>query len=257
MKERLIDVPTRDGSMDTFITHPEEGGPFPAVIVYMDFWGLREELFDIARRIATVGYYCVIPNFYHRQGKIRFEFRDERGKMISLDRLDRPTQERILTPLNKLSNAMVVDDTGALIAFMEAGEPADTRAIGSVGYCMGGRHVLCAAGHFPDRFVASAALHGTLLMSDAPDSPHRLAHRFRGEIYCGFGAHDHYTPPELVSGLAALLASSGAKYRYLVHQDATHGYALPDRDVFDKHAANRDWERIFAMYARQLQARTS
>src|SRR5262245_44546952 len=56
MKERFVDVATPDGPMDTFAVHPEAGGPFPCVVVFMDIWGLREELFDIARRVATVGY---------------------------------------------------------------------------------------------------------------------------------------------------------------------------------------------------------
>ena len=54
MKERCISIPTPSGAMETFTTHPDRGGPFPAVIVYMDIWGVREELFDIARRVATV-----------------------------------------------------------------------------------------------------------------------------------------------------------------------------------------------------------
>jgi carboxymethylenebutenolidase len=37
-----------------------------------------------------------------------------------------------------------------------------------------------------------------------------------------------------------------------VHPGTEHGYALPDRDIFAKPAANRDWENIFAMFRRQL-----
>jgi len=85
MKERRIDIPTPAGQMETFITHPNGDGPFPPVILYMDVWGLREELFDIARRIATVGYYCAVPDFYYRQGKVRHEFRDDKNRMISLE----------------------------------------------------------------------------------------------------------------------------------------------------------------------------
>jgi carboxymethylenebutenolidase len=57
MIEHHLDIETTDGSMNTFITHPEEGGPFPVVFFYMDAPGKREELHDMARRIATVGYY--------------------------------------------------------------------------------------------------------------------------------------------------------------------------------------------------------
>ena len=55
MHERIISVRTPAGEMETFITYPEEGGPFAPVLIYMDFWGVREELFDIARRVGTVG----------------------------------------------------------------------------------------------------------------------------------------------------------------------------------------------------------
>src|SRR5204862_6828612 len=41
VRERLAEIPTADRCMDAFVTHPEEGGPFPAVLVLMDIWGLR------------------------------------------------------------------------------------------------------------------------------------------------------------------------------------------------------------------------
>lgn len=85
MLERLAEIPTADGRMDAFVTCPEEGGPFPAVVVLMDIWGLREELCDIARKIAVAGYHCTAPNFWYRRGKVRYEFRDESGRMKSLN----------------------------------------------------------------------------------------------------------------------------------------------------------------------------
>jgi carboxymethylenebutenolidase len=252
MLDRTIAVPTPSGPMETFITHPEEGGPFPAVVIYMDFWGLREELFDIARRVGTVGYYCVVPDLYHRQGRVRNEWRDENDKMISAHKLDPEQRRQALIPLEKLSNAMVVEDTGALLEFMDRGEPVRPGGIGSIGYCMGGRHVLCVAGAYPDRFIAGASLHGTALISEREDSPHHLAHRFRGELYCGFAEHDPHAPPEMIEQLGALLKTSSIRYHPELHLGAEHGYALPNRDIYDKRAATRDWELIFAMFRRQI-----
>ena len=71
MNERFVEIPTASGPMEAFVTHPEQDGPFPPVVVYMDIWGVREELFEIARRVGTVGYYCMVPDLYHRQGKVR------------------------------------------------------------------------------------------------------------------------------------------------------------------------------------------
>jgi carboxymethylenebutenolidase len=252
MQERFVDVATPDGPMDTFVTHPEEGGPFACVVIFMDIWGLREELLDIARRIATVGYYCAVPNFYHRLGKVRFEFRNAEGHMISFDRLAPESRAPIEKTFRALSNAMVVRDVGALIEFLRNDPVTRGNAMGGVGYCMGGRHVLCAAGSFPEYFVASASLHGTGLISDGEDSPHLLAGSMEGELYCGYGENDRHTPPTLVAQMKTIFRRKSVRLRQVVHAGADHGYALPDRDVFDKQAANRDWEHIFPMLRRQL-----
>lgn len=253
MKERLIEIPTLDGRMETFVVHPEQDGPFPPVILYMDVWGVREELFDLARRIATVGYYVMVPDWYYRQGKIRSTFVNDKGERISLNRLSKEDQARVLAPARKLADSMVVSDSGAILKFLkDGGEPVKPDAVGSVGYCMGGRHVMQAAVAYPDHFKASASLHGTTLISDQPDSPHLGVAKMRGELYCGFAEHDHYAPLPMVQELAGLLKPCPVQYMQQIHKGAEHGYALPDRDIFDKHAAERDWEMIFAMFHRQI-----
>ena len=252
MKERCVDIPAPGGAIGTFITHPSEHGPFPAVILYMDVWGVREELYDIARRIATVGYYCMVPDFYYRQGRVRNAFRNKDNRMISLDRLDPQQQEIVRGPLDKLTDAMVIDDTGALRDFIGDNEPVRPGAMGCTGYCMGGRHVFRVAGTFPERFKAMASMHGSWLVTDKDDSPHRLAHKLQGELYCGFAECDRNATPQIIDTLDSTMSTCAVNYRREVHRGAKHGYALPDRDVYDKQAANRDWEHIFRMFSRQL-----
>ena len=176
MKERFVEIPTADGRMETFVTHPEQDGPFPPVMLYMDVWGVREELHDLARRIATVGYYVMVPDFYYRQGKIRSTFINDKGERISLAKLSKEDQAKVLEPASKLADSMVVADSGAILKFLrDGGEPVKPGAVGSIGYCMGGRHVMQVAVAYPDAFKASASLHGTTLISDRPDfaSPRR------------------------------------------------------------------------------------
>ncbi len=79
MIEHELDIPTADGLMNTFVTHPEEGGPHPVVLFYMDAPGKREELHDMARRIATTGYCVVLPNLYYRKTREFVMVRDEEG----------------------------------------------------------------------------------------------------------------------------------------------------------------------------------
>ena len=253
MIERFTDVETPSGPMETFVTHPEQDGPWPAVIIYMDIWGVREELFEIARRVGTVGYYCLVPDFYHRQGRVRHEFRDEQNRMISLHALDGERKQRVIASGRRLSNQMVIDDTGAILEFL-GGEPVRPGGVGAIGFCMGGRHAMCVAGHYPESVTASASLHGTNLVSDAHDSPHLLAEQLRGELYCGFAETDPYAPLSMVKELEALLRPCPVTYSYQIHEGALHGYALPNRDIFHPQAAARDWEMIFAMFLRQIPA---
>src|SRR5678815_5231204 len=65
MIDREMDIQTADGAMNTFVTHPEEGGPHPVVLFYMDAPGTRAALHDIARRLGSVGYFIVLPNLYY------------------------------------------------------------------------------------------------------------------------------------------------------------------------------------------------
>lgn len=254
MKEAFAQISTPEGAMRAFTTHPEEGGPFPAVMIFMDVWGLREELYEIARRVATVGYYAVVPDFYHRLGTVSFDYRDAQNKVLSVASLPKAQRDLVEGTLAKLTNVMVVQDTGALLNFLAAQPLVRSGEKGAIGYCMGGRHAFCAATHYPSEFGATAALHGTALISKRPDSPHHRIADMRGEVYCGFGERDPHTPPALVAELAERMRSAKVRYRHEVHSGAEHGYALPCRDVYDSRAAARDWELIFAMFHRRLPA---
>lgn len=69
MIEDTLDLKTSAGEMEIFVCRPERGGPFPAVFFLMDAPGIREELRDMVRRLATVGYYVLLPNLYYRAGR--------------------------------------------------------------------------------------------------------------------------------------------------------------------------------------------
>jgi carboxymethylenebutenolidase len=193
-----------------------------------------------------------VPNFWYRRGKVRYEFRDDNGRMRSLVTIPKAVQAEMHANHDHLTDRMAMADIGAVLRFLD-GEPARKGPKGTVGYCLGGRLSLAAAVEFPDQFHASASMHGTRLVSDQPDSPHRSIDKMRGEIYCGFAEHDVLAPPSTIETLGKLFKdASNVRYRYNVHSGTEHGYALPDRDIYAKVAANRDWENIFAMFRRQL-----
>jgi len=241
MIEHHIDIPTGDGAMNSFVVHPEEGGPFPVVLFYMDAPGKREELHDMARRIAAVGYYVVLPNLYYRVTREFTLVRDEGG------------MKRMFELMHGVSNAMAMRDTAAMLAYVDGQPQARARALGVVGYCMSGPFVFAAAAAFADRIRCAASIYGAGLVTDRPDSPHLTAAQIRGEIYFACAEIDRWAPRDQIDQLAAQLAASGINYRLEWYPGSQHGFAFPQRaGIYDKPSAERHWERLFAMFRRNL-----
>ncbi len=242
MIEHDLDIRTADGAMNAFITHPEEGGPFPVVLFYMDAPGKREELHDMVRRIATVGYYVVLPNLYYRKTREFVMVRDEEGF------------KRMFEMMQQLSTDLVMRDTQAMLDFVDGRNEAKASALGIVGYCMSGPFVFAAAGRFPERVKCAASFYGVRLATDDKDSPHHGADKVRGELYFGCAETDKYAPKEMIDKLEAHLKSiPNLRHRVEWYQGAEHGFAFPQREgIFHKPSAERHWERLFALLKRNI-----
>ena len=242
MIDQQIEIPTKDGHTTTFITHPERGGPFPVIIFYMDAPAIREELRDMARRLATSGYYVMLPNMYYRSGVM------ELGP-IPPDP-DAPERKRMFGFMNSINIPLVMEDTRALLAYADTQPAANAKIVGTVGYCMSGRYAVNAATHFPDRVKAAASIYGTHLATDQPDSPHLAASKTKAELYFGCAETDVYAPQEIIDKVAASM--KGAKAEVEVYPGTHHGFAFPKRPVYHRDAAERHWERLLALYHRNL-----
>lgn len=131
-------VPAADGGMPTFVVSAARNRPLPLVILYMDVWGIREELRQIARDVAVRGYCCALPDLFYREGTVRHEFRDANGRMIRLEKLSAADKERVRAPLRNLTDPMVMQDTAKVIEFAGVPGLASGRNVAVIGYCMGG-----------------------------------------------------------------------------------------------------------------------
>lgn len=241
MIEHDLDIPTPDGAMNSFIVHPDEGGPFPVVLFYMDAPGKREELHDMARRIASVGYYVVLPNLYYRTTREFTMVRTDEGF------------QRMFEMLRSLSIAMILRDTAAMFTFVDSQPDARATSLGAVGYCMSGPFVFAAAAQFPDRVRCAASIYGAGLVTDRPDSPHHTAAQIRGEMYFACAEIDKYAPKDQIDALDAHLRAAGIKYRLEWYPGAEHGFAFPQRaGIYHKPSAERHWQRLFSLFRRNL-----
>lgn len=241
MIEHNIDIQTKDGSMNTFITHPEESGPFPVILFLMDAPGKREELHDMARRLGSVGYYVILPNLYYRQ-----------TRDFVLDFNSDKSRERMRELMYSLSNRMVIEDCQALIEYAEKDDFANCQHIGTVGYCMSGPFAICVAGAMPSRIQAAASIHGVALVTDSDMSPHRMAEQAKAELYFACAETDEYAPVTMVDELQNHLDKIETKSRIEWYPKTEHGFVFPQRVKYEKHSAERHWERLFDLFKRNL-----
>jgi carboxymethylenebutenolidase len=247
MIERHPDIPTDDGGMNSFVVHPEEGGPFPVLLFYMDAPGKREELHDMARRLAAVGYCVLLPNLYYRH-----------TRDFSLKERSEAAMAEMSALMNTLDAATTRCDTRALIDFADALPQADATRIGAVGYCMSGPFVMWAAAAFPERLACIASIHGANMATDKPDSPHRMAAAIRCESYFACAEIDRWAPPADIQALQQSLEAAGTPHRIEWYPGVEHGFVFPQRaGNYQRDAAERHWERLFSLFARRLQRRMS
>lgn len=245
MIEKMVNIPTRDGAMPSFICHPERGTPFPPVLMLMDAPGIREELHDMARRLATIGYYVVLPNLYYRAG------RDAVFGPTVLDS-GSPEHGRMRAIRTKMTIPPVMNDVADMLAFVDQQAAAKAGPIGVHGYCMSGPYALAAAARFPDRVGAAASFYGTWLVSDAEESPHLTFSSARAELYIGCAEYDELAPLPMVDILRAHFERSGAVGELEMYPGVHHGFGFPQRRCYDKAAAERHWERLISLYRRRL-----
>src|SRR5438132_10129970 len=141
-----VKVPVKDGSIPAYRAMPDEGGPFPVVLVVQEIFGVHEHIKDLCRRLAKAGYYAIAPELYARQGNPA-EISD--------------VQELIKTTVSKIPDAQVMSDLDSTVAFAKASGKADTTKLAITGFCWGGGIVWRYAAHNP-ALKAAAAWYGPI-----------------------------------------------------------------------------------------------
>lgn len=245
MKEKRIELKRDEGVLDGRFFTPEGDGPWPLVVFYMDAFGLRPALTDMAERLAKAGYAVLQPNLYWRAGAFE-PF--EPAKTFA----DPDERARIMAMIGGVQVEQVAADTVALVDEVATDRRVKADRFGCVGYCMGGRISFCMAAELPERVAAAAGIHPGGLVTDDATSPHRQASRIHGVIYLGIADQDRGCTPEHQQALREALDAAGVSYALEVYPGALHGFAIADHSVYDAEAAERHWTRLLDLFEEEL-----
>ncbi len=242
-----IDIKTADGTLDAKLFHPEGNGPWPAVILLVDAFGIRPVFEDMARRLSKEGYVVLLPNVFYREAHA--------SKLDLNGSFEEETfRKRIYALIGGLTPERQKMDAGAELDFLARHPMVKGPKAGVAGYCMSGGIAVRMAADFPDRIGAAASSHGGRLATDAPDSPHRLVGRVKGELYFGHADNDGSMPAEAIQKLEAALKESGVKHRSELFAGKRHGYAVAGSAAYDKDASEQHWQRLLELFGRTLRA---
>lgn len=207
-------------------------GGGPGVLMFHDGLGMRPAMHAIARSIADAGYHVVMPDLFYRMAP--YDAPDPAALFA-----DPAVMAAWWAQAQTTTAEMILDDVRHYLAQLPG-------RIGTTGYCMGGRLALCAAGRYPDRFAAVAAYHPGRLVTDAADSPHRLAANITAKVYIGAATDDATFSVEHQQAVRDALTAGGVDHVFEVYP-AKHGWVPTDTPVHDPVCAQRHLDTLLGL----------
>ena len=244
----MLSISTTDGVAEAIVATPP-GGSGPGVLFFMDAFGLRPRIREMAEQIASWGYVVLAPNVFYRDGTVS-EVAPQ-GDLTSPE--GREAFFQVAGPrIGHLTSDLAVKDNDAYLAALRSQPGVTPGPVGVVGFCMGTRLAMRAAGHHPGEVAACAGFHGGGLISDAPDSPHRELATATAEFLFGHADNDGSLTPQNAEDLGAALVEAGLTATNEIYEGAPHGYTMSDTSSWNEAAFVRAFANLRELYARTL-----
>jgi len=241
MPTKNVQISTVDGDCDAFVAYPDDGEQHPGVLMYMDIFGLRPVLQQLAEELAGKGYYVLVSNVFYRHGPAPVvelpEFIDGESRALIAGQL--------MPLLQGYTTEQMLLDADAYVDFLATQPEVAPGPIGTVGYCMGAVLAMRTAAAHPDRVSAVGGFHPGRLVTDAPDSAHRVIPTLRAAVHLGFAEGD--ITPENLAELQGALDAAGVEYSCETYPDTHHGYTMSDTAAFNPDARQRHWDNLLLL----------
>jgi len=208
---------------------PEGKGPFPAVVVIQEWWGLNDWVKDQARALAKEGYVALAVDLYH-------------GKVAD-------KQEEAHQLMSGLSSDLALRDLKGAYAYLQSRADVRKGHTGAIGWCMGGMYALKLATEEPG-LKAAVAYYG------APPTDAAALARIKAAVMGNYGAEDKGPSPEQVKAFEAAMTKLGKPVDVKIYPGAGHAFANPNNPWkgYREEAAKDAWARTLAFFAKHLKS---
>lgn len=245
-----VQIQGPDGPIEAWVATPAEGeGPWPGVLLLIDAIGLRPQIHAMADRVAAWGHVVLAPNVFHHFGTAaetspQGDLREPGAREAFF--------EQAMPRVHALTPDLSRPDTALFLDTLQARDDVADGPVGVVGYCMGARIALRAAGDHPDRVVVAAGFHGGGLVDDTDESPHLSLRTARATVLLRHADDDPSMPREHQQVVAEVAAAHGVALDQDVYTGAPHGYSMADTSMYDERADRRHQEELCAVLAASL-----
>jgi len=238
-----IEIPLKEGGrMGGYLARPAAGGPAPAVLVFMEIFGINAHIRDVTERVAREGYVGLAPDFFHRTGPgAEYDYDDE-GFAKGM----------------KMLGALVADemiaDARAALACLRSRDDVVPDRIGCMGFCIGGHMAYLTACETDVRATASFYGGGIAAPQGPGGAPSTVGRtqKITGKVLCLFGGRDPHIPKRQVDLIAEMLRQEGIRNDVVTYEAADHGFFCDRRDRYHAAAAKDAWERVKRLFVEEL-----
>ncbi len=223
---KTVSYKSGDETVQGVLYTPAGKGPFPALVVIHEWWGLNDWVKDQASKLADEGYVALAVDLYRGKVATTPEIAHEIMRGVPEDRAKR--------------------DLHAAVEFLKSQPNVSKDRIGSIGWCMGGGYALDVALQEPD--LAATVINYGHLATDR-----EALKKIHAPILGIFGAQDHGIPPEDVRKFGQTLDELGKKIDLKIYDDAGHAFENPNnKDGYRAADAADAWQRTIAFLAAVL-----
>ena len=215
-----VSYPSGKDTVSGYLVVPEGKGPFPAVMVIHEWWGLNQWVRESAERIAGQGYIVLAIDLY--RGKVA-ETADDAHQLMRGVPEDRAAR-----------------DLRAAFDYLKGRKDVAPANIGSVGWCMGGGYSLEAAVLLP-QLSACVVCYGRLVTDSSAIAG------INASVLGIFGGTDKGIPPESAMEFEATARGMKKDVNVTVYPEAGHAFMNPNNAGGYREADAGDaWTRILA-----------
>ena len=242
IKTEHVSILVGDDIMPAYVARPEGDETLPAVIVWMEIFGVNSHIQEVTERVAREGYVACAPNFFHRAApELNLNY-DEAGMNEGIEHMMKLTADNMIA------------DQMATIAYLQSRGDVKDGKIGAMGFCIGG-HMTYLTACENDLAAAASFYGGGIAAPEGPGGAQSTISRTANincPILCLFGGLDAHIPVEHTSAVDAALKEHGRDGEVVIYDDADHGFFCDQRASFHADSAADAWTRVKGLFEANL-----